>query len=246
MRKYLSIICLSIVSVLNISAQDKIITKDRDTLESKVLKITEKLTTYKLSSYMEGPEYELSNNRIEKIIYSNGEEFAFDNGSPQGQAMYNQYKNSIEFVPSDLISTRVGLAFSRFVGKNFEVKLESSLSFVPYNRSNANYFLNYGGIQLNYHPLSYRKVDYYVGARLRVGNYKTYRYSPYYYDTYYYYEPVITDKVASTLGVINGMRINFNERFALNTGFSLDILIEEGHGATEPVVGGILGVCVKF
>lgn len=245
MRIALLIFCLSILSATSkYFSQDKIITKDYDTLQAKVLTISEKFTSYKLENYIDGPTYELSNNRIRSIIYSNGEEFSFDNGSPQGAAVYDKYKNSIEFVTSELLALRGSLAYSRFISRNFEVRVGASISLVDVSYSYGNDFESYGDIQFNYHPLSFRQIDYYIGVRGRMGNTRYNYYYPYYYAEYYY--PSYENKVAGTIGMINGIRFNFNERFSLNTAFSLDAYIVEARGAIKPLAGGIFGACYKF
>lgn len=246
MRTPLSIICLGIlfVSFLETKAQDIIITAKNDTLNAKVLTISESITSYKLESYLDGPTYELSNGRIDKIIYENGEVFAFENGAPQGALIYDKYKNSIEFIASELTLLKAALAYSRFITKNLEVRVGGTLSL---NQNNyGDYFQNYGDLQLNFHPLSYRKIDYYIGARGRIGNARRYFYDPYYYNGYQYYNTNYYNKVAGTIGLINGMRINLTQRFALNTAFSLDVYLLESQGAIQPVAAGIFGACYKF
>jgi hypothetical protein len=248
MRQTISIICATLLvgSIAEYKAQDVIISTDHDTLKAKVLTITEDITSYKLESYLDGPTYELSNGRISKIIYSNGEEFSFENGTPQGAPLFNKHKNSIELVISDIAVSRAGLAYSRFIGENFEIKLEASASLVPVGRSHANYFENFGGIQFNYHPLSFRKVDYYVGIRGRMGNNTVSRYYYDYYDPYYYGYTSQYRAYTGSIGAVNGMRLNFNDRFALNGAVSLDLILQETLGITTPTISGILGVCYNF
>lgn len=247
MRTIYSIICSILLLAFSTRtySQDIIITNDHDTLEAKVLTISESITSYKLNSYLEGPTYELSNKRINRIIYSNGEEFSFDNGSPQGSPVYNQYKNSIELVASELTMLRGSLAYSRFISKNFEIRVGASFSFVDVTESYGNNFENFGDLQLNYHPFSFRQVDYYIGLRGRIGNSRTYNYLPYYYYDEYYY-PSYSNKVAGTIGMINGIRFNFTQRFAINTALSLETYIVEANGATMPLVSGVFGACYKF
>lgn len=247
MRSTTLIICSLFICLLNLNsyAQDKIITKDRDTLDAKVITISEKITSYKLTSYLEGPEYQLSNQRISKILFANGEEFQFDNGSPQGTPLFDEYKNSLEFMPTELVFARFGLGYSRFIGKNFEVKLEGATNFMNRPNSGISNFSNFAGLQINYHPISFRRVDYYVGARFRIGNVRYYRYNNNYYNIYGN-EPSIANAVVSTIGVINGLRINFTQRFALNLGFSMEVLLEEGYGATQTLPALSFGVCYKF
>lgn len=249
--RYTSIIILSLFTFFGLQsisiAQDKIITMSHDTLDAKVIKITEQITSYKLSSYIDGPTYELDNKRITKILYFNGEEFSFENGSPQGTPIFDKHKNSIEFIASELTMMRFSLGYSRFYSTNFEIKLEGSASIVNAYQSNGENFLNYAGVQLNYHPLSFRKFDYYIGIRGRLGNHKNYYYyEPYYYNGQTYYSNSVRNTVVGTVGVMNGIRANLTQRFAIDFGLSLDILFEETRGVTQPAAGGILGVCYNF
>ncbi len=248
MRSLLTIICISLFlgGMNKVQAQDIIITSDHDSLQAKVLKITEKVTSYKLESYLDGPTYELSNGRIQKIIYKNGEEFTFDNGSPQGAPIFDQHKNNIEWVASEIAMLRGSMAYSRFIGKYFEVRIGGSISLVDVTRSYGHNFLNYGELQFNYHPLSFRKLDYYIGLRGRIGNARTYSYEPYYYYNNYYYTSIMTNKVVGSVGLINGVRLNFTQRFGINMALSLDAYMVESRGAVEPTVGGIFGVGFKF
>lgn len=246
MRTPLSIICFISLFAFSFKGhgQDMIITINHDTIRAKVLTVTETMHSYQLENYPDGPTYELNNYRIAKIIYGNGDETAFMYGKPYGDVTYDQYKNSIEIVASELALLKGSLAYSRFISKNWEVRVGASISL---NQNNyGDYFQNYGDLQVNYHPLSFTKVDYYIGIRGRMGNERRYYYDPYYYNGYQYYNRVYYNKVAGTIGLINGLKFNFTQRFAINTALSLDIYVLESQGAIQPLAAGIFGACYKF
>lgn len=58
-------------------AQDIIHTTDRRTIEAKVLEITDEQIIYKTFDNLEGPDYRMSIDRVERIVFENGTEKTF-------------------------------------------------------------------------------------------------------------------------------------------------------------------------
>ena len=58
-------------------AQDLIVKKDGKTIEAKVSEISEEEIAYKMFSNLDGPMFKLSTDKLVKIIFENGEEYAF-------------------------------------------------------------------------------------------------------------------------------------------------------------------------
>ncbi|MDH5604157.1 MAG: hypothetical protein OEY51_09455 [Cyclobacteriaceae bacterium] len=70
--KILLSISLAILTFLNVMAQDKIYTKDKQVLTVKIIEQTNKDIKYKMLDYPDGPILSLGTRSIEKIEYQNG------------------------------------------------------------------------------------------------------------------------------------------------------------------------------
>ena len=225
-------------SLASIKAQDKIILQGGDTIEVKISKITEKSISYHLSNYADGPLYEVSHSRVSRIIYPHGEEIAFEDGFGPGTQIFDNHKNSIEVIVSEFVAGRASMAYSRILGKRLELRLQGAYSF------DDNFDLeNFAGFQFLYHPLSFRKVDYYTGISSRVGNMTEYYYP--YYENYNSYISMSTPSLAMTVELVNGFKVNLNQRFAINFGFTAGAFASN-RGRSGAIFSGFVGTAFRF
>ncbi len=77
----LSIIAVALVS--SAFAQDKIYKKNGDVVDAKIKSVGTKTVTYLRFDNQAGPEYTIVKADVEKIVYQNGSEDAFDRGRPR-------------------------------------------------------------------------------------------------------------------------------------------------------------------
>ena len=235
------LLVLLVCSFVNIKAQDKIILHGGDTIEVKISKISAKSISYHLSNYADGPLYEVNHSGVSKIIYPNGEEIAFEDGFGPGTQLFNNHKNSIEIITTEIIAGRASLAYSRQIGNHFEARIQGAYSF----QDNFN-LEHYGGLQFLYHPLGFRKVDYYFGLGTRIGSMSFYQ--PYYTEVnglIYYDNSVPRKTTAATLEIVNGFKLNLNQRFAFNFGFTAGALTTES-SYSDIIISGFIGTAFRF
>lgn len=77
MRKIL--ISLLFIIGLNSIAQDKIYLKNGEKIEARIIKVTEEKIEYKKFNNQDGPLFEISLNKMQLVVYENGESQIFDN-----------------------------------------------------------------------------------------------------------------------------------------------------------------------
>ncbi len=223
-------------------AQDKIVLKTKDTLEVKVAHITESITIYKSSSYQDGPSYELKNSKIDKIIFANGKEEYFD--------LYDKYytaqKNAIEIIFSDMSMSRISLAYTRKLGKHFNIRAQGGAAigddnlFDPYHE-----IKNFVNFQTLYFPYSHTKVAYYTGLDYRFGSFYAYRHYNYNnYGGFYGVQQSIEN--FSRYGLVNGIEINFNKSMSINAYFTTGFLQEVNTKYVNAKIDGGISLCAKF
>lgn len=73
---------LLLMSAIHLNAQDVIVTKDGNTIVSKVLEITTNEVKYKKFTNLEGPTYTVLKTEVTVINYANGEKESFDVNAP--------------------------------------------------------------------------------------------------------------------------------------------------------------------
>lgn len=76
MKKFGLLLVLAMISIPMYS-QDIVYKKDGKTIEAKVSEITDEEISYKMFSNPDGPVFKLATDKIVKIVFENGEEYAF-------------------------------------------------------------------------------------------------------------------------------------------------------------------------
>jgi hypothetical protein len=217
-------------------SQDKIILKTKDTLEVKVISITENLIVFKKSNYLDGPNYELKNVMIDKIIFFDGKVENFDIYN----ICYTGQKNAVEIIFSEMSMSRIGLAYSRQLGNYFKVRAQGGYSIGNDYIFDPNHEIkNYINFQALYYPNSHKKVAYYTGLDYRFGNFENYYH-------YYYFNYQKSLENFSRYGLVNGLEINFSKHFSVNTYFTTGILQEVNSKDVNAKIDGGISICTKF
>ena len=166
--RVLSIAVISIFSSLNLLAQDKIIKRNGDIIDTKVKSVGRNMIIYLRFDNQNGPEYTIPKNEVNKIKYQNGTEQSFDGDEGRrvppsiqerraaNELLKGKYKPSIlavapiQFTENGLIG--IGLSYERAIDKEDIVAFY--LPFVlEFNSGNAN--STYSGDPNNPDPMFY-------------------------------------------------------------------------------------------
>ena len=106
-----TLLLITIIWGLNISAQDKITTKDKKELNVKILEKTDKLVKYKMPDYIDGVTMTMRTKRIEKIVFANGHTDLVGNNNPRRKKPIS-------------INTGISYIISEAEGGYFNLKLD--------------------------------------------------------------------------------------------------------------------------
>ena len=82
MKHLAGIVFLSLLMTVPSFAQDIIKTKAGKDIAAKVMEITEEEVSYKMSDNQEGPTFRISTDKLVKILFENGSEYAFVEEKP--------------------------------------------------------------------------------------------------------------------------------------------------------------------
>ncbi len=157
---------LSVIAVALFStsfAQDKIYKRNGDVIEAKIKSVGTKTVTYLRFDNQTGPEYTIVKAEVEKIVYQNGSEDAFDRGrmprpsrhhdenSTQPEAPVNYKSNIIAISPMQFSENGlgVGLSYEKAIDKKGIIAfyLPAALTL----NLNSSYYDSYTGTTVNGH-----------------------------------------------------------------------------------------------
>lgn len=229
MKFYLTYLLLLLFSFSN--AQDIIYKTDGSTISSKILSVENTEVRYKKYSNPEGPTYIIYTRDIDKIIYENGYEEFFNIKETQKQNEpeqpdgnkekydYSKYRNSVQFNIFDIVYNEFTLSYE-YLTKKRKLGIEIPVS-LGYNLTDpvfqdASVF--YSGIALNVYPAGFKKITYFTGPELRIGQTSTTRWDS-------EKQKEVTDKkfLYSRFLVNNGIAFNLAENFFLATHVGIGI-----------------------
>lgn len=119
------LLALAALISLSATAQDKIYKKNGDVIEGKVKEVNARSVSYKRWDNLEGPDYVISRNEIQRIMYENGSadylapEKEMDNRTRKPQPKVNYGGNIISVAPINLSDDGfgIGLAYERALDK---------------------------------------------------------------------------------------------------------------------------------
>ncbi len=175
-------ILLSLVGITSANAQDVIMLIKGGSIQAKVQEIKSKEIVYKKFSNVNGPNYYINIEDVEKINYESGAVDVFEANPNAGTAFsYNAKKtesffgnNIISINVPDILFQNVTFSFERFVGEQKKLGLRFPMSFSLYGDNNNNFPFNsykifYSGVDVNYYPTGQGQARMFLGPVLRTG-----------------------------------------------------------------------------
>ena len=184
MIKYFFLL-LSLVGITNVNAQDIIMLIKGGNIQAKVQEVKSKEIVYKKFSNVNGPNYYIDIEDVEKINYESGAVDVFEANPNAGTAFsYNSKKtesifgnNIISINVPDILFQNVTFSYERFLGEQKKLGLRVPLSLSLYGNNNNNnnfplrgyYNIFYSGVDINYYPTGQGKARLFLGPVLRTG-----------------------------------------------------------------------------
>jgi hypothetical protein len=173
---------LSFVVISNAKAQDVIMLIKGGNIQAKVQEIKSKEIVYKKFSNLNGPNYYIDIEDVEKINYESGAVDVFEANPNAGIPFsYNSKKtesvfgnNIISINIPDILFQNVTFSYERFIGAQKKLGLRVPLSFSLYGDNNNNFNFNgynifYSGVDVNYYPTGQGQARLFLGPVLRTG-----------------------------------------------------------------------------
>lgn len=173
---------LSFVGITNVNAQDIIMLIKGGNIQAKVQEIKSKEIVYKKFSNINGPNYYINIEDVEKINYESGAVDVFEANPNAGIPFsYNAKKtesvfgnNIISINIPDILFQNVTFSYERFLGEQKKLGLRVPLSFSLYGDNNNNfafrsYNIFYSGVDVNYYPTGQGQARLFLGPVLRTG-----------------------------------------------------------------------------
>ena len=222
---YLVLLLIAVFVVFNANAQDKIILKNGETIEAKVLEINKSTVKYKKLNNLEGPTFVEDKSGIQIILYENGENEIFEEGSVQKDDNVGSVeKSKINFGRNRFEASLVGAGFAShrndysetfgaFIsGASYErilddsglfgLKMKGELGFTEYEDIIMTF-----GVALNVYP--FKNAQWlYVGPSVKYGTILL-------YDEYFEYEEFLS---YGGLGLGIGSQFQINRLFGIRGG----------------------------
>ncbi len=176
-------ILLSFVTIVQANAQDVIMLIKGGNIQAKVQEINSREIVYKKFSNINGPNYFIDIEDVEKIKYESGAVDVFEANPNAGISFsYNAKKNEsvlgnniISINITDILFQNVTFSYERFLGEQKKLGLRVPLSFSLYGDKNnispirGYYNIFYSGIDFNYYPLGQGQTRLFLGPVLRTG-----------------------------------------------------------------------------
>lgn len=240
MQKIIIAFTFILISLSAIS-QDKIYLTDNSVVMAKISEITVSEVKYKKFDNPTGPDYVLPKSMIAVIIYENGTHEvmnAVKNEELGGVEMidilpyYKTGKNLVSLNYFDLIYKNISFTYNRFLcDYRFSIGMNASFG-LTYNNAQYQYgssFLNFdrdyfhGSLTANYFPSGMKKVSYFTGLSLMVGQGGEFVYD--YYGPY-----ILQDKSYYGFYVNNGIQFNLSKHFNMRTALALGMVDRDMNG----------------
>ena len=166
--KALTLICIALLSVISLQAQDVIHRKNGKTIEAKVLEIGEAEVKYKLFTQPDGATFVMDATLIKKIVMANGAVHKFEEGGSIDNKEYYVGQNRSAYKVSFLAWT---LGYTNFIyERNLKpgASIEAKLGIIGLGRNENLYTsgsstskVNQRGITLGFGYKFTHKPDYY-------------------------------------------------------------------------------------
>jgi len=173
---------LLLVAFTSSNAQDIIMLIRGGNIQAKVQEVKSKEIVYKKFSNLNGPNYYIDVEDVEKINYESGAVDIFEANPNAGVPFsYNAKKtesvfgnNIISINIPDILFQNVTFSYERFLGEQKKLGLRIPLSFSLYGDNNNNFTFNsynifYSGVDVNYYPTGQGQARLFLGPVLRTG-----------------------------------------------------------------------------
>jgi len=173
---------LSLAGISNVNAQDIIMLIKGGNIQAKVQEVKSKEIVYKKFSNVNGPNYYINIEDVEKINYESGAVDVFEANPNAGIPFsYNAKKtesvfgnNIISINVPDILFQNVTFSYERFLGAQKKLGLRVPFSFSLYGDNNNNfafrsYNIFYSGVDINYYPTGQGQARLFLGPVLRTG-----------------------------------------------------------------------------
>jgi len=173
---------LLLVAFTSSNAQDIIMLIRGGNIQAKVQEVKSKEIVYKKFSNLNGPNYYIDVEDVEKINYESGAVDVFEANPNAGVPFsYNAKKtesvfgnNIISINIPDILFQNVTFSYERFLGEQKKLGLRIPLSFSLYGDNNNNFTFNsynifYSGVDVNYYPTGQGQARLFLGPVLRTG-----------------------------------------------------------------------------
>jgi hypothetical protein len=181
MMKYFFIL-LSLAVITDTNAQDVIMLIKGGNIQAKVQEIKSKEIVYKKFSNLNGPNYYIDIEDVEKINYESGAVDVFEANPNAGIPFsYNAKKTLSDFgnniisinIP-DILFQNVTFSYERFIGEQKKLGLRVPISFSLFGDNNNNFAFNsynvfYSGVDVNYYPTGQGIARLFLGPVFRTG-----------------------------------------------------------------------------
>lgn len=186
----------SLLSGLNLFAQDVIYLKDGTKVDGKISLVGQDNITYKKADNLTGPDYEMKRGEVLMIVYENGSHEIINapsktKGVDQRATDFGRHMVTWEFM--DLLSINMSMSYEYFTKSGYlGLRVPLSMGFDQNAYTYGDIPEVFGtrgrvwasGFDLNYYPTGQGTLKYFIGPSLGIGSN---RYESYYDD--YYAEP---------------------------------------------------------
>ncbi len=240
--KYLAILSFLFLTS-HLFAQDTLHFRSGNVLPAKILKVSQKTVLYKKHSNMNGPEYEVSRNKIIKVVYQNGETDYFtgvpsivaENPRNKPDKLEGFGKNIININYMDWLFKKMTFSYERILGEKGMVGVKGSFSggfgADRYTPSNTIW-----GSELEFHiyPSGQNRFTYYLSPMMTFGEARFRENRSYQSDQGYWvthYEDVIKKYYGFYLG--HGIRFSPTKHFDTSFMFALGVRRDYLHTPTR-------------
>jgi len=209
-------LCLIIFCSLSVLAQDKIYLSNGQIILAKILKVTEENIEYKKYSNLEDSTFVTSIDKIQLIVYQNGESQTFlENSIKNGRlAFTNKSRINIDLIGYGL-NAPTSISYE-ILNKKANMGIEIPFS-VFYNSSGINGFMT--GTNLKYYT-STNARGFYIGPALGVGLIKYYVYQYAHVTSNYYFGAYLGPTLGGQFQISNLFGINLNATGGLLSTFT--------------------------
>jgi hypothetical protein len=168
MKRILTILCL-LMAVCNLSAQDKIVKINGDTILAKVQAITSNEISYKKYNNQQGPVYTMERREVAQIIYENNTVESFSPGASKSKNSDLKGKNKlygnniISLQPAKIFGSKNNV-YTGGGGYIERILLRGYLgikvgAFMAYDLTMAAF-----SYEAKFYPTGQGKLKYYIGA----------------------------------------------------------------------------------